>query len=161
MRKKGLSPYISTTLVFAIGIAVIYLVLSTIKPTLDKAKDTAIVTEAFQNLQLINTNIKEVVSESEDSKRTVSLKVTDGTYIVDNLRDCINFSYNLKSDLDISGQRNNINITRNIKTLNLFIEYNNIDIQGSDHFTKGVNSVIILHNGINTTTNHSMIYVGK
>jgi len=161
MRKKGLSPYISTTLVFAIGIAVIYLVLSTIKPTLDKAKDTAIVTEAFQNLQLINTNIKEVVSESEDSKRTVSLKVTDGTYIVDNPCDCINFSYNLKSDLDISGQRNNINITRNINILNLFIEYKNIDIQGSDHFTKGVNSVIILHNGINTTTNHSMIYVGK
>jgi hypothetical protein len=161
MKDKGMSSYISAVLVFAIGMATIYLVLAVIKPTLDKTKDTAIVTEAFQNIQLINTNIKEVVSESEGSKRTISLRVTEGTYTVDSLCNCINFTYNLKSDLSISGQRNDVNITRDMNTLNLFIKYNSMGIQGSDHFSKGINSVIISHNGINTTTNYSMIYVGK
>jgi len=156
-----MSSYISAALITAIGIATIYIVLSVIKPTLDKAKDTAIVTEALQNLQLINTNIKEVVSESEGSKRTISLRVTEGTYLVDNACNCVNFTYDLKSDLDISGQRDSINITRKMNALNLFIVYDNIDVQGSDHFPKGINSVVILHNGINTTTNYSMIYVGK
>jgi len=156
-----MSPYISTTLVLVIGIVAIYLVLRVIKPTLDKAKDTAIVTEALQNLRLIDNYIKEVVSEGEDSKRTIPIKVTDGTYSTDPSCNCINFTYNLNSELDIGGSKDNINIIRNMDNLNLFIFYDRIQIQNKDYFSKGDNSVVIINNGINTSTNFSIVYVGK
>jgi len=73
----------------------------------------------------------------------------------------MNFIYKLKTELNIGGQRGRVNITINASTVNLFIKYTNIDIQGSDHFTKGDNSVVILHNGTNTTVNKPIIYVGR
>jgi len=161
MRSKGLSPYISSTLVLVIGLVAVYLVLTIVKPTLNKAQDTAVITEAFQNLELIDNYIREVVSEGEDSKRTIPLKVTDGTYSVDSNCGCINFSYRLKSEFNIGGSKDNINITKNMNNLNLFIAYDRIQIQGTDRFPKGDNSVVIMNNGINSSTNYSMVYVGK
>ena len=161
MKRKGISPYISTTLVILIGIVAIYLVLRVISPTIDKAKDSAIVTEALQNMRLIDNYIKQVVSEGEDSKRTVPLKVTEGTYLVDPDCNCINFSYTIKSELDIGGTKDNINISRNMDNLNLFIIYDRVQIQNKDRFSRGENSVVIRNDGINTSTNYSIVYVGN
>lgn len=161
MRQKGISPYISSTLVLVIGLVAVYLVLTVIKPTLDQAKDTAIITEAFQNLKLIDNDIREVVSEGEDSKRTIPLKVTDGTYLVDSNCNCINFSYELKNEMNIGGTKDNINITRNMNNIIFFIHYDRIQIQGTDHFSKGDNSIVITNRGINSSTNYSMVHVEK
>ncbi len=161
MRNKALSPYISTALVILIGIVALTLSLTVLNPALNKAKDSAIINEAFNNLEIIDSTIREVASESEDSKRTINLKVTEGTYRVDSVIDFINFTYRMKEGLEISGQRDNINITISAEDITLFIKYTNIDLQGSDHFTKGDNSVVIVHNGTNSTTNHPFIYVGK
>jgi len=164
MGNKALSPYISTALVILIGIVALTLSLTVLNPTLNKAKDSAIITEAFNNLEIIDSTIREVASEAEDSKRTINLKVTEGTYRVDSTIDFVNFTYRMKEGLDISGQRDNINISipaNETNKITLFIEYTNIDLQGSDHFTKGDNSVVIMHNGTNSTTNYPFIYVGK
>jgi hypothetical protein len=160
MRNKAISPFISAALLILIGITAIFFALSVLNPAVDKSKDSAVINEALQNLQLIDNNIREVASESENSKRTISLKVTDGTYKVDQNINYLNFTYNMKSDLSLAGQRDNINITRSGDDLNLFIRYTNLQLQGSDHFTKGDNSIIILHNGTNTN-NYPIIYVGK
>jgi hypothetical protein len=161
MRNKAISPFISAALIILIGITGIFFALTTLNPTVDQSKDSAVVNEALQNLQLIDDNIREVASESENSKRTISLKVTDGTYRVDQNINYLNFTYNMKSDLNVTGQRDNIHITRSGNDLNLFIRYTSLQLQGSDHFTKGDNSVVILHNGTNATTNYPIIYVGK
>jgi hypothetical protein len=161
MRNKAISPFISTALIILIGITAVYLALTVLNPAVDKSKDSAVLNEALQNLKLIDNNIREVASESENSKRTISLRVTEGTYKVDQNINYINFTYRMKSDLTVAGQRNNINITRSGNDLNLFIIYTNLQIQGSDHFTKGDNSVVILNNGTNSTTNYPIIYVGK
>ncbi len=161
MRNKALSPYISTALVILIGIVALTLSLTVLNPALNKAKDSAVINEAFNNLEIIDSTIREVASESEDSKRTINLKVTDGTYRVDPFIDYINFTYRMKEGLDLSGQRDNINITISAEDITLFIRYTNVDLQGSDHFTKGDNSVIIMHNGTNSTTNYPQIYIGK
>ena len=161
MRNNALSPFISTTLIILMGIIAISLVLSVVKPSLDKARDSTIINEAFQNLNLIDDTIKEVVSEGEYAKKTILLRITEGRYEVDSNSDCINFTYTMKAGLDISGQKNMINITHSGNTIHLFISYAKVDIQGSDHFTKGDNSVVISHEGINSTTNYPMIYVGK
>lgn len=164
MRNKALSPYISTALVILIGIVALTLSLTVLNPALNKAKDSAIIDEAFNNLEIIDSTIREVASEAEDSKRTINLKVTEGTYRVDSIIDFINFTYRMKEGLEISGKRGDVNITIHANETNkitLFIKYTNIDLQGSDHFTKGDNSVVIMHNGTNSTTNYPLIYVGR
>ncbi|MDI6825719.1 MAG: hypothetical protein QMD36_00795 [Candidatus Aenigmarchaeota archaeon] len=161
MRTKALSPYIASALLILMGITAIYLTLTVLTPAIDKARDSAVINEALQNLKLIDDNIREVASEGENSKRTFSLKVTEGTYKVDSNVNHINFTYNMKTNLDVGGQRDNINITRSKNDINLFISYTRLQIQGSDHFTKGENSVVILYTGTNTTTHYPIIYVGK
>lgn len=161
MRNKALSPYISTVLIILMGIVALSLSLTVLNPALNKAKDSAIINEAFNNLEIIDSTIREVVSEAEDSKRTINLKVTEGTYRVDSAIDFINFTYRMKEGLDISGQRGNVNITVSAEDITLFIKYTNLDLQGSGHFTKGDNSVVIMHNGTNSTTNYPFIYIGK
>ena len=161
MRIKALSEFVSAALIIMLSIVAISLIITTLNPVIEKGKDSAIINEGFQNLELIDNTIREVVSEGEDSKRTINIKVTDGTYKVDSTNDQMNFTYKLKAELNIGGQRGRVNITVNAGTVNLFIKYNNIDIQGSDHFTKGDNSVVILHNGTNTTVNKPIIYVGR
>jgi len=161
MKNKALSPYISTALVILLGITALSLSLTILTPALNKAKDSAIINEAFNNLEIIDDTIREVASESVDSKRTINLKVTEGTYRVDSTNDFINFTYRMKEVIGISGQRNKINISISTNEINLFIKYTNVDLQGSDHFTTGDNSVIIMHNGTNSTTNYPLIYVGR
>jgi hypothetical protein len=161
MRSKAFSPFISTAFIIALGIAAISLVLTVVKPALDKARDSAIINEAFQNLNLIDGTIREVASEGEYSKRTINLKVTDGVYNVDSLNDRVIFTYSLKSDLDIGGSRDRVNVSLNVGNVNLFVSYDKLDIQGSDHFPKGENIVIISHDGTNPTSNYPIIYVGK
>jgi len=158
---KAISPYISTALVILIGIVALTLGLTVLNPALNKAKDSAIINEAFNNLEIIDSTIREVASESEDSKRTINLKVTDGTYRVDSTSDFMNFTYRMKEGLQISGQRGDVNITISAEDITLFIKYTNIELQGSDHFSKGDNSVVIMHNGTNSTTNYPLIYVGR
>ena len=161
MRDKALSEIVSAALILMFSVIAISLILNALNPVIDKAKDSAVINEGFQNLELVDNTIREVVSEGEDSKRTINLKVTDGTYKVDSKNDQMNFTYKLKSELNIGGQRGRVNITLNASIVNLFVKYNNLDIEGSAHFTKGHNSIMILHNGTNTTLNQPIIYIGK
>jgi len=161
MRNKALSEIVSAALIIMFSIIAISLILNALNPVIDKAKDSAIIDEGFRNLELIDNTIREVVSEGEDSKRTINLKVTDGTYKVDSTNDQMNFTYKLKAELNIGGQRDRVNITVNASTVNLFVKYTNIDIQGLAHFTKGDNSILILHNGTNSTLNKPIIYIGR
>ena len=161
MRNKALSQFISASLIIVFSILAISLILNTLTPVINKAKDSSIINEGFQNLELIDNTIREVVSEGEDSKRNIKLKVTDGRYKVDSTNDQMNFTYKLKTNLNIGGQRGRVNVTVNASIVNLFIKYTNIDIHGSAHFTKGSNSVLILHNGTNTTVNKPIIYIGR
>ena len=161
MRNKALSPYISTVLVILIGIVAIFLTLTVLTPALNKVKDSAIINEGFNNLEIIDSTIREIASETEDSKRTINLKVSEGTYRVDSDNDFLNFTYRMKEGLQISGQRGDVNITTSADEITLFIEYTNVDLRGSGRFTKGDNSVVIMHKGTNSTTNYPFIYIGR
>lgn len=161
MRNRALSPYISAALVIFIGVMAISLSLGMLRPTLNRARDSAILDEAIRNMELIDSTIRGVASEGEGSRRTIYLRVTEGTYRVDSDANTINFTYRMKEGLDVSGRRGRINIARSGKDLNLFIRYTNLDLLGTPRFARGMNSVIILHNGTNPTTNHPMIYIGR
>lgn len=161
MRNKALSPFISTALIMLIGIVTISLVLGVVNPSLDKARDSAVINEAFRNLNLIDNTIKEVVSEGENSRRTIQLRVTEGLYEIDSNSDSLNFTYSMKTNLSIGGYKDGVNITLIGNVLSLFIIYNQIEIQGYEHFTKGDNSVVISHIGVDSVTNYPIIQIEK
>jgi hypothetical protein len=161
MRKKAMSQFISMSILIMLSIAAISITLLIIKPTLDKGKDSAVVTEAIQNLQLIDDNIREIASEGEGSRKTISLKVSDGTYRVDPTPNFLNFSYKTDATvgLGIAGKRGSVNVTSGEKRVELFIQYTNIDLQGTTHFTKGNNKIVIINNGTDPSTNKPIIYI--
>jgi hypothetical protein len=161
MRKKAVSQFISMSILIMLSIAAISLTLLIIQPALDKGKDSAVVTEAIQNLQLIDDNIREIASEGEGSRKTISLKVTDGMYRVDPGSNFLNFSYRTDATvgLSIAGKRGSVNVTSGEKQVELFIQYTNIDLQGATHFTKGNNRIVIINNGTDSSTNKPIIYI--
>lgn len=163
MRNKALSPFISSALLIMLSIVAISLTLTIINPALNKGKDSAVINEALSNLEMLDDNIKEIASEGEGARRTIYLKVTDGMYRVDSTNAFINFTYRTEAitGLSLTGKRGDVNLTSSGRETKLFIEYTNIDFQSSEHFTKGDNSILILHNGTNSTTNHPIIYVGR
>jgi len=81
---KGISPLISTVIVIMMVVASISMVLFIGRPTIDKAIEASVVNEASLNMKAIDTAIKEVASEGVQSSRTVTFKVSDGSYRIVN-----------------------------------------------------------------------------
>lgn len=96
---KGISAIISTIIIVLITFTTITLVVMVATPTLDKAKESALINEAMQNMKVLDNTIRQVASEGSGSLRSVQIKVTDGTYRVQNKTNTIEFSYNMKSGI--------------------------------------------------------------
>lgn len=120
---KGVSELIAMVLSILFGVVMITLVLTVLNPTLDRAKDSGTLTEAFQNLPLLDSAIQEVSSESQNSRRTIDLTVNDGVYAVDGANDYITFTYEPKEDMLLSGRRGDIYIERGYAFSDFFNNY--------------------------------------
>ena len=149
---RGLSQFVSAALLVLVGIVAISLVLSIINPTLNKARDVAIVNEAVRNLQLIDQTIKEVASEGVGSKRTIKLNLKEGIYRIDPNADSVNFTYSPRSSvpLGIHGSIGNINVSQSGNQVKISLEYSNVDLKGSVSFSKGSNDLVITYNETNS-----------
>lgn len=101
--RKGLSPILGFVITVSIISVAITVVMAVIKPTFDKMSDTTTVDEIRRNLELMNSAIREVASESEGSKRTVTLTVSDGTYGINASGDYIYSDYDTKTDYTMGG----------------------------------------------------------
>jgi len=107
---KGVSAFISMAFVILFGIIAISVVLVVVAPTLDRARDFAVVDEAMQSLEILDNNIREMASEYQEAKRTISVSVTDGTFKIDQSQDFLYFIYTPKTALGISGSRGDVEI---------------------------------------------------
>ena len=125
---KGLSPLVGLALTIGISTAAVAITVALILPTMDRMKDSNIISEGLENLELINSAIREVASESEGSRRTITFTVTDGEYIIDNNKELIYFEYTPKSDLLLEGTMGNVYLERNP----VFLEYFNYYQDNSD-----------------------------
>lgn len=126
--RLGLSPLISMVMVIAFSIVGIVLVLNTINPTIEKTKDATIISEAQQNLQLLNSIIKEVASEANGSKRTITISITDGVYYFDPMLDYLYFSYNPSQPINLIGTKGDIQM----ESGTIFSDYFNRYLENSD-----------------------------
>jgi len=107
---KGISAFISMAFVILFGIIAMSVVLVVVAPTLDRAKDFAVVDEAMQSLEILDNNVREMASEYKEAKRTISVSVTDGSFKVDTGHDFLYFIYTPKTALGISGSRGDVEI---------------------------------------------------
>ncbi|MCX8191119.1 MAG: hypothetical protein N3D78_02990, partial [Candidatus Aenigmarchaeota archaeon] len=80
---KCLSPLLGFIMIIGTTIAMITLALTVVKPTIEKNRAINLINEASSNFDLINSVIKEVALEAQNSKRTISLSVSDGYYFLD------------------------------------------------------------------------------
>lgn len=120
---KGLSPLISMVLVIGFGVAAMTIVLTVVNPMLDRAKDSAIVNEATQNMLLLDSAIKAVASESEGSKRTVNIKITEGVLRTNRSSEWVYTEFDPKSNYEIDGFTGDIKLTSRPNFLEYFNQY--------------------------------------
>ena len=117
--KKGVSPLIATVLVIMISVIVIGLVIHIGLPAIDRAKESATLNEALQNMRVLDNLIREVMSEGGGSLRSMDLKVSGGTYKVNEQANSIDFEFDMKSDLVRPGtfvQEGNLMVMRGVNT---------------------------------------------
>ncbi len=125
--KKGVSPLIASVLSILFGIMMLAIVLTVIQPTFKRAKDSSTISDIFQNLQLLNSAIKEVSSEARGSKRTITLSISGGEYRINSTYDWIYATYEPESDLRLTGTKGDIKIDTGLE----FADYFNWYVDGS------------------------------
>lgn len=126
--KKGISPIIAFVITVSIISVAITIVLAVINPIFKKVSDSTTTNEIRENLELINSAIKQVASESEGSKRTISISVSDGNYFVNSTDDYIYCDYETKTDYVVEGTIGNVRIDKSP----VFMEYFNSYTENSN-----------------------------
>jgi Concanavalin A-like lectin/glucanases superfamily len=136
--KKGISPIIAFVITVSIISVAITIVLAVINPIFKKVSDSTTTNEIKENLELINSAIKQVASESEGSKRTISISASDGNYFVNSTDDYIYCDYETKTDYAVEGTIGNVRLDKSP----VFMEYFN-------HYTENSNGspIWIVKNG--------------
>ena len=124
---KAVSPLIATVFTILFGVMMLAIVLNVVNPMFRRAQDTSVVTDAFQNLEMLNTAIEIVSSEAQGSKRTVSLSVTGGFYRTNSTYDWLYFEYEPMEDLRLTGTNGNVYVERGLE----FADYFNYYVDGS------------------------------
>jgi hypothetical protein len=120
---KGVSPFIASVLTILFGVLMLGIVLGVVNPTFKRAQDSTVITDSFQNLNLLNSAIKEVASEAQGSKRTVSISVSGGEYSIDGTTDSILFTYDPSQNMYLTGTKGDIKIEHGSVFLDFFNWY--------------------------------------
>jgi hypothetical protein len=126
--KKGISPLIAFVITISIISVAITIVLTVVNPIFNKVSDSTTTNEIMGNLELINSAIKQVAAESEGSKRTISISVSDGNYFVNSTGDYIYCDYETKTDYAVEGTIGDVRIDKSP----VFMEYFNSYIENSN-----------------------------
>ncbi len=98
-KMKGVSAVIGTVLVVVLSVAAVSTILLVGVPAIDRAKDSGVVNEAYQNMQVIDNLIRTVASEGSGSLRVAEIKVSSGTYRTISASGSFEYDFDLTSNL--------------------------------------------------------------
>ena len=110
-RKKG-QIWIETVIYTLIGLTIIGISLSIIKPAIDEKKDKAIIEQSIELLKSMDSEIDEVIAYGSGNVRTLDFKIKSGKMLVVPAKDSVEFR--LSSRKKYSQQDKQIVIARNI-----------------------------------------------
>ncbi len=100
---KGLSPLVGFALTILLITISVTVVITTIIPAFERLSDSNVIDEGVRNLQLLDTAIRQVAAEAEGSKRTITIRFSEGRLRIDANKELIKFEYDMKTDLSIEG----------------------------------------------------------
>jgi len=159
---KGIEPLIAAILIIAISLTAIVIVLQYSTLPTNRAKELLLLQEGKKNMNLIDSSIKQVVQEGNGSTRSLTLSITDGSYLINATNDTILFSMLSTAQVigvGVSSIENNINITGYQGKVILMLNYSTIDITDGGSFGIGTFTIIIKNNGLNQTSGKQLISV--
>jgi hypothetical protein len=93
---KGVSAIISMVIVILITVIASGIVILFVNPAINKGKEAGILSEARQNMHLIDDAVREIATEGLGSLRTVNMKSSGGQYKVNAPINAIDFTYSVK-----------------------------------------------------------------
>jgi len=96
MLNKGVSPLISMVLIILISAVTIGLVFTVIIPAINRAKETAIINEAMQNMKTIDNTIRQIAQGNIGSQTSLQLKNSGGEYRVNQKANSMDYVYYIK-----------------------------------------------------------------
>ncbi|MBR9682445.1 MAG: hypothetical protein GOV02_02110 [Candidatus Aenigmarchaeota archaeon] len=152
---KGLNPLVATVLIIAISLAAISLTFQVGNPIVDRSEEILLFQDAKNNLQTIDTAIKDVVFQGEGAKRNLRLSTFGGNYRIDDASDKIIFVMDSKSQIYSAGLSNitdGINITGSVGEITMIISYDDVDILDTAAFDGGNWNVIVSNDGYNSVS---------
>ncbi len=157
MSKKG-DIWISAILYMALGIVLLTIVLAAGLPAIQKMKDSYTVRQTKNLMIELDGTIRDVFHEGPGSKRTVSLKIGRGDFVIDEANDVIEWSIessSIISEIGVVVDEGNLHIltdTTGVKgkySVNLLLNYSglvNITYDGSSRVS-GDTKLSILNKG--------------
>jgi hypothetical protein len=120
---KAVSPLVGFVLTIFITIMITTLTFTVIKPTLERNRGFNVINEASVNLELLSSAINEVATEAEGSKRTISLTVSDGEYLIDKNSNTVIFTFEPSVDLGVIGRIGDKFLERGLAFFEFFNSY--------------------------------------
>lgn len=96
---KAMSVLVSFVMIVAISIVAISIVLSIGLPAIERAKDAALINEAKNIMQSIDSTARQVLFEGNGAQRVFSISSTGGDYFAEKATDRIIFKLNSISNL--------------------------------------------------------------
>ncbi len=103
--QKGISTLVSFVMVAVISIIAVSVVLSIGLPAIDRAKDAALISEAKNIMQTIDSTARQVLFEGSGAQRVFSISSTGGDYFAEKDTDRILFKLNSISNVIDPGTR--------------------------------------------------------
>lgn len=140
MIKKG-QIWVETVIYTLIGLAIIGILLSIIKPAIEKKQDQILIETSLEMLESLKTIIEEVKYYGVGNTRTMDIKIKRGGLLFDSKNNMINFSiesrykYSEPNQIIESGGINvltmkktkNYDVTLTLSYINLNLTWNNED----------------------------------
>ncbi len=105
MKTKAVSLLVSFVMIVAISVVAISIVLSIGLPAIERAKDAALINEAKNIMQLIDSSARQVLFEGNGAQRVFPVSSTGGDYFSEKSTDRIIFKLNSISGIIDPGTR--------------------------------------------------------
>jgi hypothetical protein len=121
--RKAVSSMIAYVLITLVATTALIITLTALGPAFDNAKSTSTLSDAFQNINALDTAIRTIASESQGSKRTVPLSVSDGTYGINTTNDWLYFEYTPNENLALGGTKGNVHVEQGLEFADYFNSY--------------------------------------
>jgi len=120
---KAISPFIEMVFTILFGVTMLAIILGAVSPMFNRAQDTSVVNDAFQNLEVLRTAVNDVATEAQGSTRTVPLSVSGGTYRTNSTYDWLYFELDPSEPTQLSGQKGDVLVRQGLRFADWFDSY--------------------------------------